>query len=261
MSDDKYFDEFPIAEGDDPLIGSKQEESPEGDTVQESRFLVIWEKLSRAGLGETVFRAGTHLLSIALVLVVVWGLRAFYLYLQEVDASVPRDAALAAALPTPTPTEVPAVMPAFTGAEPEFMDGIPRQVLLHTTIPTRPRTEVITYTVQTGDTLFGIAEKFGLKPETILWGNVYTLGDDPHRLSPGQSLYILPVNGTYHKWSEGEGLNGVAKGYNVTPEDMINWSGNHLDVDTLGRRASCLARCLDGTNRPGYLHPGGCQTS
>ena len=56
----------------------------------------------------------------------------------------------------------------------------------------------------------------------------------PHRLSPGQELFILPVNGTYHKWSEGEGLNGVARGYNVTPEDIINWSGNHLDPNALG---------------------------
>jgi LysM repeat protein len=36
--------------------------------------------------------------------------------------------------------------------------------------------EVITYTVQAGDTLFGIAEKYGLKPETMMWGNTYTLG-------------------------------------------------------------------------------------
>ena len=36
------------------------------------------------------------------------------------------------------------------------------------------RTQVITYTIQNGDTLFGIAEQFNLKPDTILWGNPYT---------------------------------------------------------------------------------------
>ena len=75
---------------------------------------------------------------------------------------------------------------------------------------------------------------FGLKPETILWGNYYLLADDPHRLTPGQELNIMPENGTYHRWSEGEGLNGVARGYDVTPETIINWPGNHLDAATLG---------------------------
>ena len=89
---------------------------------------------------------------------------------------------------------------------------------------------VVKYTVQEGDTLFGIAEKFGLKPETILWGNYYVLLDDPHALKPGQELNILPVNGTYHEWQQGEGLNGVAKYYGVTPEDIINYPANNLDA-------------------------------
>jgi murein DD-endopeptidase MepM/ murein hydrolase activator NlpD len=106
--------------------------------------------------------------------------------------------------------------------------------MVHTTIPTRPRTEVITYVVQPGDTIFGIAEKFGLKPESILWGNYYVLADNPHALTPGQELNILPSDGTYHRWSAGEGLNGVAEGYGVTPDDIINFAGNKLDPNTLG---------------------------
>ena len=112
--------------------------------------------------------------------------------------------------------------------------GIPRLAQVHTTIPTRPRTEVITYMVKTGDTVFGIAEQFGLKPETVLWGNYFILADNPHALSEGQELNILPIDGTYHRWSAGEGLNGVAQGYSVTPEDIINWEGNNLDLETLG---------------------------
>jgi hypothetical protein len=115
-----------------------------------------------------------------------------------------------------------------------FSSGITRLARLHTDIPSRPRTDVITYTVQTGDNLFGIAEKFGLKPETILWGNQFVLGDNPHNLRPEQQLNILPINGTYHRWSEGDGLNGVAKFFGVTPEDIINYPGNHLDAETIG---------------------------
>jgi murein DD-endopeptidase MepM/ murein hydrolase activator NlpD len=108
---------------------------------------------------------------------------------------------------------------------------IARHMQLHTVIPERPRIEIIKDQVQKGDTLFGIADKFGLKPETILWGNWYTLGGDPHTLRPGQELDILPVNGALHVWSKGEGLNAVAEFYRVDVEDIINWPGNNLDPD------------------------------
>jgi murein DD-endopeptidase MepM/ murein hydrolase activator NlpD len=109
-----------------------------------------------------------------------------------------------------------------------------RLARLHTDVPSRPREEVITYTVKAGDTLFGIAEQFGLKPETVLWANQLALGDNPHNLRPGQGLNILPVNGTYHRWSTGDGLNGVAKFFNVQPEDIIAFPANHLNPETIG---------------------------
>ena len=162
-------------------------------------------------------------------------MRYFTCIFNKTDASPPKQAALAAEAPTPTPTAIPAVMPSFSCR----MDGIRTWYfrvwpLIHTTIPSRPRTEIITYTIQKDDTIFGIAEMFGLKPETILWGNYYTLLDDPHNLHPGIVLNIMPENGTYHRWSEGEGLNGVAHGYDVTPDVIVNWPGNHLDPATLG---------------------------
>jgi len=115
-----------------------------------------------------------------------------------------------------------------------YGSGIPRLAQLHTILPTRPRFEVVKYTVVIGDTIFGIAEKFGLHPETILWGNLYILGDNPHFLQPDQELNILPTDGVYHRWSEGEGLNGVAKYYEVSPEAIVDWPGNHLNRQTLG---------------------------
>ena len=231
MSNDQYLDEFPDAE-DEPK-GSEREPSG-GSVARESRLLVIWDNLSRAGLGDTVYRLGTALLTLALILLAVVGMRLFYLHFQQVGISQPREAALAAEAPTPTPTPVPAVLPAYSPAQAAYVYGIPRLAQIHTTIPTRPRTEITTYTIQVGDTIFGIAEMFGLKPETILWGNYYTLSDDPHNIQPGVVLNIMPMDGTYHRWSEGEGLNGVSHGYNVTPDVIVNWPGNHLDPATLG---------------------------
>ncbi|MBN1149103.1 MAG: M23 family metallopeptidase [Anaerolineales bacterium] len=109
-------------------------------------------------------------------------------------------------------------------------DGVMRKIDLKTVIPSRPRTDVITYTVQAGDTLFSIADNFSLKPETVLWGNFEVLNDNPHLLKPKQALYILPVNGTYYQWQEGDTLSSVASFFKVDPEDIINYSGNFLDL-------------------------------
>lgn len=219
-------------------VGSESEREPgqsEGDERKTSRLLTAWEGITQAGLGEIVFRLGTHILSIALVLIVVWAMRVFYLRAQLENAQTAAGkAAFAAPLPTPTPTASLSRLPEFAGGGFSISYGITRLAMLHTDLPAKPRTDVMTYTVETGDTIFGIAEKFTLNPETILWGNYYVLVDDPHNLQPGQVLNILPVNGTYHKWSAGEGLNGVAKGYNVTPDVIVNYEGNHLDPATLG---------------------------
>ena len=231
MSNDPYLDEFPAAEEDRKTPTRMPSRDKAG---KESQLALIWTRLSHAGLGETVYRAGTAFLTIALILLVVVGMRSFYLHFQESTAGQPREAVMAAEAPTPTPTAIPAVMPVFTSGGGVYKHGIVRLALLHTTIPTRARTEIITYTIQEGDTIFGIAEQFGLKPETILWGNYYTLADDPHNIQPGVVLNIMPMNGTYHRWSAGEGLNGVAHGYNVTPDVIVNWPGNDLDPAELG---------------------------
>jgi len=237
MPYDPLMDEFPEAKGEDARASfkSNQNAKPAIEGPKPGWVLAAWENISRAGLGETVFRLGTSLLSIAVVLVVVWGMRAFYLYLRSsTDLVSPAQAVLAAPIPSPTPTDIPPQLPPFPDASGWTMDGLTRLISMHTTIPDRPRTQIITYTIQKGDTIFGIAENFGLQPETILWGNTYTLADDPHNLRIGLEILILPRDGVYHKWSAGEGLNGVAKGYGVTPEDIINWPGNHLSLETVG---------------------------
>jgi len=111
-----------------------------------------------------------------------------------------------------------------------FTSGILRKTNLKTIIPSRPRSEVITYTVQSGDTLFSIAYNFSLKPETVLWGNFDVLNDNPHLLKPKQVLNILPVDGTYYQWQEGDSLDGVASFFQVQPPSIVNFSGNFIDL-------------------------------
>ncbi len=185
-------------------------------------------------MGERVYRIGTAFFTLAVILLAVVGMRLFYLHFQQPAGSPTQPGVLAAEAATATPTSVPAILPAFAAGGPVYQYGISRLALLHTTIPSRPRTEIITYTVKEGDTIFGIADMFGLKPQTILWGNYYILADNPELIHPGQELNIMPSNGVYHRWSAGEGLNGVAHGYKVDPEVIVGWPGNHLDPVVLG---------------------------
>lgn len=97
-----------------------------------------------------------------------------------------------------------------------------------TQIPDRPRQNVITYTVQIEDTVLGIAERFNLNPNTIVWSN-QELTDNPFLLQIGQELIILPLDGVYHKVKEGDTLKTIAAKYRVTPEKIVEYGPNALD--------------------------------
>ncbi len=212
--DNKPLQEFP-----------QQNEESQGEPSEQRPSLVTrWmERLAHFGLGEVTIRIGTNVLAVLLVLTVVWLLQRANL---GVTSSLPAPSSL-----TPVPTQPVSQLP----VEMAFaLDGIPRQAELHTTIPSRPRMDVITYTVQAGDSIFVIADKYGLKPTTILFGNYDTLKDNPDLLSTGQKLNILPVDGTYYEWQGTESLAKVAEVFGVDAESIVNFPGNHLDPDTIG---------------------------
>lgn len=65
-----------------------------------------------------------------------------------------------------------------------------------TIVPDRPRNEVIQYVAVQGDTIYTIAERFGLKPETIAWSNARRI---VQVLRPGDVINIPPVDGVYYQ--------------------------------------------------------------
>ncbi len=166
------------------------------------------------------------LILIGVVLLLGWG------RLTALRTSTPENTATAET--TPEAAAPPAGKPvaiALPPIEPGNSEGLLRpQANLHTEFPTRPRVDVITYTVQTGDNLFSIADKFNIKPETVLWGNYEELNGNFRFIKPGQVLRILPVDGTYYQWQEGDDLNTVAKFFGVEPEDILTYPGNHFDL-------------------------------
>jgi murein DD-endopeptidase MepM/ murein hydrolase activator NlpD len=183
-------------------------------------FSRFFNTLIGIGLGESMLRTGTTLLSIVLLGTVIWLVRLFYAQTPETEA--------VNALQTGPTSPVAQIEDSAPLSETSF-GGIPRLAQVHTIIPSRPRQEVVKYTVVEGDTVFGIAEKFGLKPETILWGNYSILQDNPHALQPGQELTILPSDGVYWEWSSGNTLTGFANYFGVKPEDILNSPINNLD--------------------------------
>lgn len=174
-------------------------------------------------------RIATAFVTLVLIVIVVLLLKGFFL-----PETIAQKGAIETTMTAPTTAADLPVQIDDDFVEISYSAGIPRLALLHTIIPDRPRQDIVKYTVVEGDTVFGIAEKFGLRPETILWGNYYTLLDNPAFLKPGQILNILPINGIYHRWNAGDGLNGVSKFFGVTPEDIINYPLNKLDIKTIG---------------------------
>ena len=179
------------------------------------------------GLGESLLRIGTNMFSILAIVIVIVLVQAYYRQAQSPLSGNTTQAS------GPSPTAVVDIgsVPAL---DIPIIDGIARSAQIHTNIPSRPRQDIITYTVQEGDTVFGIADKFGLEPQTILWGNYNILLDDPHSLRPGQELNILPVDGVYWEWLGGLAFGSWADFYGVTAADIIDYPGNHIDPNTIG---------------------------
>ena len=109
-------------------------------------------------------------------------------------------------------------------------EALVRQPNPHTGIDTSLRTTAIEYTVQEGDSVFGIAQKFNIAPETVLWSNYDVLRDNPHKLAIGQVLKIPPTDGIWYKWTSRDTLDTVAAKFSVTPEDILLYVGNDLDL-------------------------------
>lgn len=188
------------------------------------------QALLHLGLGEFLLRAATNVFSIAAILVVVWLAHNYF-----------RSAA-AQAQPTAVPatvlTSVPP--PALTDSVPldASTSGILRAADIHTNLPARAREDIIMYTVQGGDTVSGIADRFGLQPKTVFAANYELLQDNPENLQPGQNLRILPVDGVYWQWLGGIPFGQWAAYFQVKPEDIINFPANNLDANAVGDPAN-----------------------
>lgn len=88
--------------------------------------------------------------------------------------------------------------------------------------------QVHTYVVQSGDTLSGIASRYGLSMMTIWWANRLTSTDTLHI---GQKLLIPPVDGVLYKAQTGDTVITIARKYHASASEVRSF--NNLTGDTV----------------------------
>lgn len=100
-----------------------------------------------------------------------------------------------------------------------------------TIIPDRPRNTVIDYVVERGDTINGIAGRFGLRQESIAWSNDRRL---VWVLPIGAVLKIPPADGVVHQAIGGATIADIAARYKVTNPLAIVDSPYNASLNGLG---------------------------
>jgi len=99
---------------------------------------------------------------------------------------------------------------------------------MQTFVSDKIRDKVMEYTVQEGDTVSTIAEKFGVSQDTIRWQNDLKSKES---IKIGQVLEILPVTGVVHKVQKGETVYSIAKKYDSSPQAVVDFPYNTFTND------------------------------
>lgn len=205
---------------DEPLPGQSVSDGQSGPM---SRLL---QSLLHMGLGEFVLRAATNVFAAGAILAVILLTQGYF---REPVRGAQADGGPSEIM-TPLPHAPP---PASTTPLDSSNAGVLRQTNIHTNVPERARQDIVTYSVEAGDTVSGIADRYGLQPKTVFAANYDLLQDDPHMLRAGQVIKILPVDGVYWEWLGGVPFGQWAAYFKVKPEDILNYPANHVDPAAL----------------------------
>lgn len=97
----------------------------------------------------------------------------------------------------------------------------------------RQREGIVSYTVQTGDTISTIAADFGVSANTILWENnltAYSL------IRPGDELLVLPVSGVTYKVAKNDTLSKISGLYNIEESKISEINKLSSDMVAVGQK-------------------------
>lgn len=122
--------------------------------------------------------------------------------------------------------------------------------VFETEISKKTRDTIVTYTVENGDTLSSIAQKFSqpsinnyISTDTIKWENNLTSDG----LTVGQELRILPMTGIYYKVQAGDTVYTIAKKLNTNPQKIVDFTWNNFaNSETVSLVAGQMLYVPDG---------------
>lgn len=123
-----------------------------------------------------------------------------------------------------------------SASDTEFFDASSSEVALSaTTGALRVSTEDIDYPlndtislyeVKKGDTIATVAKLFGVSKNTIMWANDLK----SEKLTPGQTITILPITGVRVTVKKGDTLQSLAKKYGGDLDEIAKYNGIPSDV-------------------------------
>jgi murein DD-endopeptidase MepM/ murein hydrolase activator NlpD len=99
---------------------------------------------------------------------------------------------------------------------------------VETLVSDKVRDKIIEYTVQEGDTLSSIADKFDISIDSIRWQNNL---QSREAIKVGQVLQILPVTGVFHKVQKGDTVYSIAKKYDTEAQGIVDFPYNSFVND------------------------------
>jgi peptidoglycan DL-endopeptidase LytE len=97
-------------------------------------------------------------------------------------------------------------------------DSIAKVSALTTESSAANKAGVEEYIVQSGDTLSGIARKFGVTSDSIKWSNSMS---DADFVKPGQTLLVPTINGIFYVVKAGESVEGIASKFKTSASLII----------------------------------------
>ena len=89
-------------------------------------------------------------------------------------------------------------------------------------LPSENKDHIFIYVVKSGDTPGGIAARYGITLNTLLWANEIK---NSNSIKVGDELVILPVSGVQYIVKKGDTIYGIAKKFKADAADILNFNG------------------------------------